>query len=101
MKDAERTDNIVESRRPPAGYDDACAGSSVGGHRRKTAHPQQFIRSGDGGDLYEPEDIDFAASLPAFFSVDAASFAVGGTLAPRYDFYQTDWVFDDALSEFR
>ena len=79
MKDAERTGDLVESRKPPAGDDDACAGSSVSGHRRKTAHPQQFVRmgiAGDGGDQNEPEDVDFAASLPAFFSVDAISFVV-------------------------
>ena len=56
---------------------------------------------GDGGDQNEPEDVVFAATLPAFFPVNAASFAVGGILAPRYDFDRQDWVIDDALSHFR
>ena len=94
LKDAERTGNLVESRRPPARNDDADTDE-------RRCHPQQFIRSGDGGDLYEPKDVDLAASLPAFFPVDAASFAVGGTLAPRDDFDRQDMVLDDALSEFR
>ena len=55
----------------------------------------------DDGDQYEPEDVDLAASLPAFFPVDAVSFAVGVILAPHYDFDRLDWVFDDALSQFR
>ena len=55
----------------------------------------------DGGDQYEPEDVDFAASLPALFPVDAVSFAVGVILAPRYDFDRLDWVFDDVLPQFR
>ena len=106
MKDAESTGDLVESRKPPAGDGNACAGLSVSGHERNTAHPQQLVRMGiegvdDGGDQYEPEDVDFAASLLALFPVDAVSFAVGVILAPRYDFDRLDWVFDDELSQFR
>ena len=88
LKDAELAGDFIESRKLSAWDDDACDESTVSGHRRKTAHPQPFVLMGiadvgNSGDQYASDDVDFAASLPALFSLDAARFA-GAAFSRRF-----------------
>ena len=95
FKGAELAGDLVGQCTPPGESDDACNGSSVSGHRRKPARPQQFVRmdivgGGHGDDLDGPEGVDFATPLPTFFHADAPSFAMGGVFIQRYDFNRQD-----------
>ena len=109
VKDVERAGGLAETGQWLVEDVDTRAGSSVCGHRRNTAHHQQFVRTRltdvDDGGLSEPEDADlfasFSAVLPADLPVDVISVAAGGHVRSLYAFDKQDWVLNDESSKTR